>query len=127
MKKRYSSTRFNYSRIRVLEKLLKMSSTRVLDTRRWNHYLVPSWVRVRTQQGFLHYFPGFMFQIIPPNTKTSKNEVLIYLGLFYLQKVPTIYYMSLVSSSFKIKSNFQNMFFLDSGISQIKKLLPHNF
>jgi hypothetical protein len=38
-KARYSNTRFNYSRIRVLEKLPKMTSTRVLDTRRWIHYI----------------------------------------------------------------------------------------
>ncbi len=35
----YSNTRDNYSKIRVLEKVAIRSSTRVLDTRRWNHYL----------------------------------------------------------------------------------------
>jgi hypothetical protein len=35
----YSNTRDNYSKIRVLEKVAIRSSTRVLDTRRWNHYI----------------------------------------------------------------------------------------
>ena len=36
-KSKDSITRTNYSTIRVLENLVKSSSTRVLDTRQWNH------------------------------------------------------------------------------------------